>query len=74
MRAAADVTAIVLIGDGVVGALTPVRHVRRYQRGPAAWRDAMGWFADRPQLTRALALLEFASGLALTLRVAQRQG
>ena len=72
MRAiAADITAIALIGDGVVGALIPARHVRRYQRGPETWRGAMRWFADRPQLTRALALLEVGSGVALTLRPAR---
>lgn len=74
MKAAADIIAIALIGDGVVGALTPARHAQRYEQGPAAWRDAMGWFVERPQLTRALALLELGSGLALTLGVAQRQG
>ena len=74
MRAAADIIAITLIGDGTVGALTPSRHAQRYERGPAPWRKTMRWFAERPQLTRALALLELGSGLALTLAVARRQG
>lgn len=73
MRAAADITAIILIGDGVVGALTPSRHVRRYECGPMAWRKTMRWFARRPELTRGLALVELGSGLALTLGLAQRQ-
>ena len=74
MRAAGDIIAIVLIGDGAVGALTPARHARRYVRGPSRWRESMRWFANRPQLTRGLALVELASGLALTLGMARRVG
>lgn len=74
MKAAADIIAIALIGDGAVGALTPARHAQRYERGPGLWRKTMRWFAERPQLTRTLALLELGSGLALTLGVARRQG
>lgn len=72
MRTTQDVTAIILIGDGVVGALTPAQHVRRYEYGPEWWRAAMRWFAERPQLTRGLAIVEAAIGVRLALRLARR--
>lgn len=58
-----DISGIVLIGDGVVGALVPVRHSRRYEMGPSPWRSAMRFFVRRPALTRALAAAELAAGL-----------
>ena len=72
MRTTQDVTAIILIGDGVVGALTPAQHVRRYAYGPTWWRAAMCWFVERPRLTRGLALVEAAMGVMLALRLARR--
>ena len=60
---ARDIAGISLIGDGVVGALIPTRHARRYQIGPGPWRAAMGHFARRPVLTRTLAIAELALGL-----------
>ena len=72
MRTASDLTAIILIGDGVIGALTPAEHVRRYEYGPYWWRTTMRWFAERPQLTRALALVEASLGVRLALRLARR--
>lgn len=59
---------IALIGDGVVGAAIPTRHVARWSTGPAPWRRAMRRFADRPGLTRVLAVGEFVAGLWLALR------
>ena len=73
VRAAADLTAIGLIGDGVVGALTPRRHVRRYEIGPRVWQDAMRAFARRPALTRSLAVSEAAAGLMLAIALARSE-
>lgn len=72
MRTTQDIAAIILIGDGVVGALTPAQHVRRYEYGPTWWRAAMRWFVERPRLTRGLALLETALGVMLALHLARR--
>lgn len=59
----ADAVAIVVIGDGVVGALFPSRHVARWMRGPAAWRAVMRPFADHPGLTRVVGVAEVGVGL-----------
>lgn len=72
MRAAPDVAAIVLIGDGVVGALTPAQHVRRYEAGPVWWRTTMRWFAAHPSYTRRLAIMEAILGVLLTLYLGRR--
>ena len=50
-----ELAAMVLIGDGLLGLLSPSAHVRRWQRGPKWSRDIIGSFAHRPQLTRMVA-------------------
>ena len=65
MRAILDVVAIALIGDGMVAALIPTRHSRRYEAGPRPWRGVMRYFARRPALTRLLAVFEVALGIRL---------
>ena len=67
-----DSITIALIGDGVVAALTPQSHVRRWKVGPQWWQDAMRPFVDRPDLTRVLGASEAAVGVILALRLAQR--
>lgn len=59
----AEVAAIVLIGDGVVGALFPARHARRWLREPAAWRRAMSLFVEHPRLTRIVAAAQIVAGV-----------
>jgi hypothetical protein len=49
-----------------MGTLLPVEHCLAFKRGPRVWRDAMDWFAARPQLTRGLSLAELGAGLWLT--------
>lgn len=63
-----DLAAIVLIGDGVVGAVAPRRHSLLWRSGPAGYRALIGWFAQRPVLTRVLAVAEAAAGLWFALR------
>ena len=62
-----DLGGILCIGDGVVGALIPSRHTRRYETGPSLWRSVMRFFARRRALTRTLAVGQVATGLWLTL-------
>lgn len=71
---AREIVGIILIGDGFVGAAIPRRHVQRWLAGPAWWRDVMRPFADRPQLTRTLAIGELVAGAALVLRPTHRHG
>ena len=44
--------AMLAIGDGVLAALFPVEHCARWEAGP--WAPMMGWFRQRPGLTRAV--------------------
>ena len=62
-----SVTAILLVGDGVIAALIPARHSRRWAFGPRWWRSWMAWCARHPRLTRLLAAGEAALGLSLAL-------
>ncbi len=54
--------AIVLIGDGVVGALRPAHDAEFWEEGPAGWRRTMRWCQLHPQATRMLAIAQ--AGLA----------
>ena len=55
--------AIVLIGDGVVGALHPTHDAQFWKKGPASWRRTMRWCQLHPQATRMLAIAQ--AGLAM---------
>lgn len=59
----AEIAAIALIGDGVVGALFPARHASRWLRGPAQWRRVMRLFVDHPGLTRVTGVVEVGVGV-----------
>lgn len=65
----AEVATIVLIGDGVVGALFPARHARRWLRGPAPWRHVMRPFVEHPRLTRTVAVAEVVAGVGWVARL-----
>ncbi|MCF6744982.1 hypothetical protein E9529_11955 [Blastococcus sp. KM273128] len=68
----AEVAVIVLIGDGVVGALFPVRHARRWLRGPRFWRRAMRPFVEHPEVTRGAAVVEAVAGVWWAARLPAR--
>jgi len=59
---------IAMVGDGVVGVLTPERHCRLWQVGPPVMRSTIAWFAERPGLTRVLCAAEAGLGMWLALR------
>ena len=65
--------ALLAIGDGVIGALAPERHMARWSSGPAAYEKAMRPFARHPRLTRALALVELSAATAYALRPPTRE-
>lgn len=67
-RRTVEAIGILLIGDGVIGAVIPARHSRRWVGGPDWWRRAMQLFIDYPTLTRTLALGELVLGLWLAIR------
>jgi hypothetical protein len=59
---AADLAAMIMIGDGVLGAVMPQRHVSRWILGPQGMRP-MQVFVDHPGLTRVLGAAEAAAGI-----------
>lgn len=63
-----ELTAILLIGDGVVGFAAPRRHSLLWRFGPEGYTETVAWFAERPGLVRVLAAAEVAGGLWLALR------
>lgn len=60
----AESVAIVTIGDGIVAALFPARHAARWVIGPAPLRRAMSVFVERPDLTRAIGVVQVAAGIS----------
>lgn len=67
-RQVRETTAMLLIGDGILGLLQPSAHCAVWQVGANSWDTALEWFADRPRLVRACAALEIAAGLWLARR------
>lgn len=67
-RRSKELAAIALIGDGVVGFVAPTRHSLLWRSGPRDYAEAMEWFAENPNLVRALAAAEVGLGLWLALR------
>lgn len=59
---------IVIIGDGVVATVAPVRHSRLWQFGPSGYQRFMQAFIDRPNMTRISGLGQVAFGLWLASR------
>lgn len=57
-----DLTAMAMIGDGVLGAVIPERHVSRWIMGSRE-HQPMRVFVDHPRLTRVLGAAEAAAGL-----------
>lgn len=66
------VVALLAIGDGVIGAVAPARHMARWLSGPAPYEALMRPFARHLQLTRGLAVLEAAAATAYVLRLPTR--
>lgn len=58
-------TAMMLIGDGVLAMLRPEREARAWEVGPKVWKDLMEYLADHPEVTRAIGAAEVAVGFAL---------
>jgi hypothetical protein len=61
----AELTAIIMIGDGVLAVIAPKEHIRLWQNGPHGWKKVMRRFERRPGLTRTLGAVEIALGIWL---------
>jgi hypothetical protein len=58
-------TAMMLIGDGVLAMLRPHRDALTWSMGPAPWKALMQYLSDHPDVTRAIGASEVALGFAL---------
>lgn len=58
-------TAIVLLGDGILAMLRPHRDAHAWSMGPQAWKDLMQYLSDHPEMLRAIGVAEVAFGFAL---------
>jgi signal transduction histidine kinase len=65
---AREVVGMMMVGEGALAALEPVRHCRNWQGGPRRWRRLISFFVERPALTRAIGLAEIGAGLWLAAR------
>lgn len=63
-----DLTAMTLIGDGVVGLVTPRTHCKRWEVGPRKLRRFVHGWAKRPTLTRVFSAAGIGMGVWLMLR------
>ncbi|GAA0731242.1 hypothetical protein [Sphingomonas japonica] len=71
-RRAAEMAAIFMIGDGVLGLLQPRRHVELWQDDALGSQKLVAPFRDRPGRRRGYALVQIAAGIALATRQARR--
>lgn len=60
------------IGDGVLTALFPVEHCARWEFGP--WAPIMGWFKQRPGLTRAFGVAQIVGATAVAAGLSKTPG
>ena len=67
-----EVTAMAMIGDGVLGLIAPAAHCRLWQSGSGPWSEMIEPFVKRPNLTRCLAAVELGLGIWLGLRAENR--
>jgi hypothetical protein len=57
------ITAIVLIGDGLLALMSPERDALAWRMGPEPFRSLMSYMAKRPALTRWVGATQIAVGI-----------
>ena len=62
------ITAIVLIGDGLLALVNPERDALAWRMGPEPFRSLMSYMAKRPTLTRWVGATQIAVGIWWVLR------
>lgn len=65
---AAEMAAIFMVGDGLIGLLQPSRHVDLWKDDALGTEKLVKPFVDRPGRRRLYAVLQIAAGLALAAR------
>lgn len=59
----AELTALMVVGDGVLTAVEPKRHVQLWNCGPKWYRKAADGFARHPKTTRMLGVAAAVAGV-----------
>ena len=67
-RRAKESLGILMVGDGLLATVGPVRHCLLWQRGPVGWRRLVSFFAERPGLAPVVGVAETGAGLWLASR------
>jgi hypothetical protein len=62
------ITAIVLVGDGLLALINPERDALAWRMGPEPFRSLMSYMARRPALTRWVGATQIAVGIWWALR------
>jgi hypothetical protein len=65
LRRSAEMAAVFMIGDGMLGVFQPERHVELWRSDVRAVDILVRPFADHPARRRAYGLLQIAAGLVL---------
>ena len=64
----AEMAAIFMVGDGLIGLLQPRRHVDLWKDDALGTEKLVSAFGDRPGRRRLYAVVQIAAGLALAAR------
>lgn len=72
LKRAAEMAAVFMIGDGLLGLLQPDRHVALWRSGVGAVDALVRPFAGRPGRRRAYGAVQAAAGLALAASLRRR--
>ncbi|MBY9061525.1 hypothetical protein K7957_01080 [Sphingomonas yunnanensis] len=67
-RRSAEMAAVFMIGDGMLGLLQPRRHVALWRERALGAEALVAPFVGRPGRRRAYAVLQIAAGIALAAR------
>jgi hypothetical protein len=72
LRRSAEMAAVFMIGDGLLGLLQPVRHVELWRSDISAVEVLVRPFEGRPTRRRAYGLLQVGTGLLLASALRRR--
>jgi len=67
-RRIAESASMMLIGEGVLALWRPEAHCRLWRGDAGPWSRLVDWFVDRPNVVRAVAAAEVATGCWLAFR------
>lgn len=72
VRRAAEMAAVFMIGDGLLGLLQPIRHVELWRSDVSAVDVLVRPFAERPARRQAYGLLQIGAGVVLASALKRR--